>query len=519
MRKIVLILVVLGLAATVVVGTLGRRDATVSPLERLKARYPTRHVSPIDHSKLAALQRTFASPREVTAACLACHTGRGVEVMASSHWNWTRREYVAGRGIREIGKKNILNNFCIGVSSNLEGCDSCHAGYGMVDASFDFTDPTNIDCLACHDNSNTYSKTRGGMPAATVNLQQVAQHVGRPQRTNCGTCHFFGGGGNNVKHGDLEQALFDGNRQLDVHMASEGANMQCVDCHVAENHNMLGKSYTVSSMNRNRVACEQCHSASPHDDNVLNEHTLKVACQTCHIPTYARANATKMTWDWSTAGRLRDGKPFEEHDAAGNLVYASIKGTFTWQTNVVPEYAWFNGTASHYLLGDAIDPAKPVPINTLYGSYDDRQSKIVPVKIHRANQIYDQKTRQLIQPKLFAREPGEGGFWKDFNWQRSAEEGMRSVGLPYSGSYAFVRTDVSLPLNHMVAPKAQAVGCQQCHTRQRSRLAGLRDFYLPGRDRSGLVDTFGGVALLLVFGGVLVHGSARIVARRKRGRR
>lgn len=64
--------------------------------------------------------------------------------------------------------------------------------------------------------------------------------------------------------------------------------MQCTACHTAEKHQMLGKSYSVSSMNRDRVACESCHGALPHDTDVLNNHTLKVACQSCHIPIYAK---------------------------------------------------------------------------------------------------------------------------------------------------------------------------------------------------------------------------------------
>ncbi len=519
MRKTILVLLLLGLAATVMVGTFRRQAASVSPLNRLKATRAARHVPAADHSKLVALKRTFNSPREVTETCLSCHTERGGEVMASSHWNWKRREYVPGRGIRAIGKANVLNNFCIGVSSNLEGCDSCHAGYGYVDKAFDFSDPGNIDCLACHDNSGTYAKGRAGLPKPGVDLTQVAQHVGRPQRTNCGTCHFFGGGGNNVKHGDLEQAQFDPGRDVDVHMASDGPDMSCVDCHEATNHRMLGKSYSVSSMNRDRVACEKCHGDNPHEMSVLNEHTLKVACQTCHVPSYAKAAATKMTWDWSTAGTLKDGQPYEEHDANGNITYASIKGTFTWATNVTPEYRWFNGTASHYLLGEQIDPARPVAINTLYGSYADRAAKITPVKVHRAVQLYDPGTRVLIQPKLWAPAQGEGGFWKDFDWQASAAAGMKEVGLPYSGQYAFTKTEMTLPLNHMVAPKEHSLSCAQCHQREGSRLAGLTDFYLPGRDRHPWVDRLGTALLALVGVGIAVHGTARVVVRKRRGAR
>ena len=66
-----------------------------------------------------------------------------------------------------------------------------------------------------------------------------------------------------------------------------------------------------------------------------------------------------MAWDWSTAGQLRDGKPYEEDDGQGNHTYMSIKGSFTWAKNVTPEYIWFNGTAAHYLLGETVRPVAP----------------------------------------------------------------------------------------------------------------------------------------------------------------
>ena len=65
--------------------------------------------------------------------------------------------------------------------------------------------------------------------------------------------------------------------------------------------------------------------------------------------------------------------------------------------NLKPDYIWFNGTASHYLVGDTFDPSKPLQLNELYGSYDDPDAKIYPVKIHRANQIYDARL-QLSHP-------------------------------------------------------------------------------------------------------------------------
>jgi len=519
MRLIPLILVGIAVFAILVAGSLVRTGAGPEPVRVLKARYAEKRAPKVDHSKLSALQGEFTSAQQVTETCISCHNKRHEEVMQSPHWTWSRDEYLPDRGVRSVGKNNVLNNFCIGVTSNLEGCDQCHAGYGYVDASFDFSDPTNIDCLMCHDNSGSYSKTNGGIPPASVDLTSVAQQVGRPQRSNCGYCHFAGGGGNNVKHGDLEEALISTDRQVDVHMGTDGADLECVACHTATAHKIQGKLYTVSSMNFGRLLCEQCHGATPHSEEILNEHTVKVACQTCHIPEYAKVNATKMAWDWSTAGRLRDGQPFEEEDDDGNLTYASIKGTFTWAKNVKPDYVWFNGTADHYLLGDTVPSERPVELNTLYGSYEDPDAKIIPVKIHSGRQGYDPVNGTLIQPKLYANREGEGGFWKDFDWERSAEEGMKAAGLPYSGREEFIDTVMYWPVNHMVAPKENSVGCEECHTRENSRLAGLTGFYMPGRDRSGPIDFLGMMAVAGVFAGVIVHATARAAFRKKRGSR
>jgi hypothetical protein len=269
-------------------------------------------------------------------------------------------------------------------------------------------------------------------------------------------------------------------------------------------------------MNRNRSSCEQCHTEVPHDEDLINEHTVKVACQTCHIPAYGRANATKMAWDWSTAGRLRDGQPYEEKDTAGNIVYTSLKGTFTSATDVTPDYIWFNGTASHYLLGDVAGLDGPIRMNTLHGSAADPEAKIIPVKIHRSRQIYDPVNRTLIQPKTYGSAQGQGAYWQEFQWDRAARAGMKAVGLPYSGRYSFAETEMTWPVNHMVAPKEQTVGCSQCHTRESSRLAGLSGFYLPGRDRNDLVDLLGGGAILAALAGVLLHGTGRVVASRRR---
>jgi hypothetical protein len=79
-----------------------------------------------------------------------------------------------------------------------------------------------------------------------------------------------------------------------------------------------------------------------------------------------------MSWKWSKAGKLKDGKPFHEEDTYGNHTYLSTKGEFTWGKDIIPDYIWFNGTADHYILGDTITSI-PVQMNTLNGSHDDEQ--------------------------------------------------------------------------------------------------------------------------------------------------
>jgi octaheme c-type cytochrome (tetrathionate reductase family) len=506
----IIALVVLGL---LIINIFNREDEYYNlKLEKLKKDYAIKPVSSIDHSKLPALQREFSTPQEVTEVCISCHTERHKEVMNSAHWNWERVAYIEGRGIAAAGKKNVLNNFCLGAQSNEMACAACHIGFGMTNDHFDFENAINVDCMVCHDNSEEYRKgsSMAGYPDRNVNLTKVAQSVGNPERINCGSCHFFSGGGNNVKHGDLEAAQLACDRDVDVHMAVNGMNMSCVACHTAENHQITGRLYSVSSSNTNRATCEQCHTTTPHFDDMLNRHNAKVSCQACHIPVYAKVNPTKMSWNWSEAGKLRDGEPYKEFNSDSTEEYQSIKGSFTWARNVVPDYIWFNGTADHYLLGDTIKSV-PVQMNTLYGSHADKDSKIMPVKIHTGDQIYDTKYTTLIQPKVFAFNKGDSAYWKDFDWELASIAGMKRVGLPFSGEYDFVETVMYWPINHMVSPKEQAVGCAECHTRENGRLASLTGFYLPGRDHDKTLDTLG---VILFFGALLavtLHGAFRVV--------
>ena len=516
MKKTIGLVLILLMPVLAVIFAVDSAKPPQDKLEKLKEKMAKKHIKSVDHSKFPQLQKKFARPQDVTLECIACHTERHKEIMQTPHWRWLSDEYVEGKGIVSIGKRNIINNHCIAIGGSEGSCNRCHIGYGYGDKNFDFTKAENVDCLACHDNSGVYQKEKeaAGMPKASVDLSMAAQHVGKPMMENCGYCHFNGGGGNNAKHGDLEEALYETTRMVDVHMGKDGANMECVDCHTAENHKMEGKLYTVSSMNKDRMSCEKCHTEAPHEDDMLNEHTLKVACQTCHIPEYAKVNATKTHWDWSKAGKMRNGEPYTEHDKDGNETYLSIKGEIKWEKNLKPEYQWFNGTASHYMQGDTAS-VFPIVLNPFHGDYSDINAKITPVKVMRSKQPYDPVLKKVLTPKLWDAEKGKGAYWKDFNWDIAIAKGMEYQGQPWSGKYSFANTESNWILNHMVAPKEQSVKCEECHTRSNSRLEAIKDVYIPGRDYSSLVDTMGVIFMGLTFAGVASHGAIRIISRKR----
>ncbi|MBX3065986.1 MAG: tetrathionate reductase family octaheme c-type cytochrome [Anaerolineae bacterium] len=393
----------------------------------------------------------FTTGQQVTQKCLECHADAASQVIHTTHWTWESAPVVNAVSGEEvtIGKKNTLNNFCIGIQSNWSGCTKCHAGYGWQDATFDFTNTANVDCLVCHDQTGTYLKGTAGNVADGVDLLAVAQSVGTPTRANCGGCHFNGGGGNGVKHGDLDSSLYFPSATVDVHMGE--FNMQCVDCHKTEDHLIKGRAMSVSFDNTNQVACTDCHDkATTHTDTRITSHLDTVACQTCHIPTFAKQDPTKVEWDWSQAGQ---DLPEDPHS------YLKIKGSFVYDTDIVPTYTWFNGTSRHYLIGDPMDPNQTTVMSQPLGNINDDKSLIFPFKLHYAKQPYDTLYNYLLQPKTV----GEGGYWTTFDWNSSLEAGSEAAGIAYSGKYGFAPTLMYWPITHMVAPKTQALQCTDCH--------------------------------------------------------
>jgi octaheme c-type cytochrome (tetrathionate reductase family) len=478
-----------------------------------------------DHSKHEILQQDFKSGEEITASCISCHSEAEKQFHKTIHWTWLADP---SEKQNEYGKAgNSLNNFCISTNKTADaGCLSCHPGWGN-------TKQTSVNCLVCHSaksmnfdeavtdikgflkEGDAESKQMAG--EIQTELRAAAQEIIRPARKNCGACHFYGGGGDGVKHGDLDTSLAQPSKTLDVHMGVDGQNFDCTRCHTTALHNIDGRVYTrpatterkslVEDDLTTKITCESCHTATPHPmGSKMNDHTDKVACQSCHISEFARVNPTKMSWDWSQAGQLKDGKKFKTKDEFGKFDYMSIKGRMKWAKNVKPEYFWYNGSIKSVTAKDKIDPSGVVKVSWPEGSRQDVNSRIYPFKVHHGKQPYDKVNQTLLMPLL----SGKQGYWNTLDWNSALSVGQAAMDLPYSGEFDFVATTYVFPITHMVAPRDQSLACTECHSQTDSRLANLKGFYMPGRDGSKIIHYAGwGVVCASLFG-VLIHALGRI---------
>jgi hypothetical protein len=167
---------------------------------------PTKLNTTADHSKFKELQREFGSGSEVTKACLTCHTEAALQIHRTKHWTW---ELLNPATQQRLGKKNVINNYCLSAGTNLGSCATCHVGYGWTDASFDFKSQENVDCLICHDTSGNYKKLpNGGLPPVkdtesppgsgkivkAIDLAKIAQKVGKTSRDTAAPATFSAAG-------------------------------------------------------------------------------------------------------------------------------------------------------------------------------------------------------------------------------------------------------------------------------------------------------------------------------------
>ena len=223
----------------------------------------------------------------------------------------------------------------------------------------------------------------GGPMALTT--EQAAKTVHATTRRSCLNCHAGAAGANGAKRGDLSTSnIASTDLTLDRHMSTSGSNMTCSDCHNVDDtptvnddgrpttHRVRGRGLDLRANDHaTRFTCDNagCHNAATVHNSVVNSglvskerltrHTNKVACQTCHIPRYAKGVATEVARDWQ--------EPHVTQTACngrGGWLPNEIKSsTATPPVPLTPSYQWFDGTSQVYYLTEPLTntPLKPLP--------------------------------------------------------------------------------------------------------------------------------------------------------------
>lgn len=385
--------------------------------------------------------------------CLDCHAKEANEVHGSLHYQWQGDAPDMVNGPSPQGKlTNSVNSYCINILGNWQGCGACHIGKGAKpEAVASQAQLENIDCLKCH--------SKGGV---------------LPTRVDCLKCHAKAGGGDAVKRGDL--ALAQGNtsdRVYDVHMATTGANLNCQSCHITQAHRIAGKGSDLRATDLAvQMSCTDCHAAkatsSGHSSADIGRHVGRVACQTCHIPIYAKDAADTLATEATETHRT-----WVKSDAVAAPFHpSSVKAN-----NLVPKYRFWNGKSNNYLLGDLskVDPATGrIPTSRPVGGVNDAQSKLYPFKYKTAEQPMIASTKQLIALDTSV-------YFATADPVAATRKGLVNMGFSADEPYSWVVTDTFQLLNHQVSPQSSVLGCNDCHgSTTRINLKGELGYGLKG---------------------------------------
>lgn len=386
----------------------------------------------------------FIEAYEGPATCAACHGDVADDVAHSVHFTWEGKldhySPVAGT-VARINWLSILNEQLEIVG----GCGRCHIGDGTMPASgaASLQDKAGIDCLICH--SPVYDTSLrfpvqgedGQWQMTQDRTLLAARQAQRPTDANCLLCHQNVGVGSMTQLGRevLPAADTHGEAGLaDVHV---NAGMTCVDCHASDDHRMLGFGPNIWSRDLpdQRLLCDTCHTAAPHDDPLLNQH-VRLDCRTCHVT----ATGGLVARDWTAE---------PEYDPVTEL-YSPI-GDQRPANSVAPVYGWYNGAP--------YQPGQPWP-----GSRSDTTARLQPFKEFTALAPADASSGQPIPLKL---DP----FYMAGDLEQAIAQGVDESGMDYSGSWQPQESVALLQLSHGVVDGSGALNCQDCH-----RPDGVMDF-------------------------------------------
>ncbi|MDR9501042.1 MAG: cytochrome c3 family protein [Desulfurivibrionaceae bacterium] len=482
---------------------------------------PVPDPDPNPHSGITG---TFATPADVTAKCLECHAAEGFEAVNSLHGMKPTPAPSVLNTSGDSQKLSEINTFCSYPDPGMAGaaCLGCHPTLGK----YENLTAADIDCLRCHNDAyqsmypgdpdpanhdnivdwqgtaKTYVPADrddvtgefyvtfnwDAMPGLTA--EDLIQGVHLPTTSTCLSCHAKAGGGDWTKRGDIGLSSANPTHDEDVHLASVasgGAGLQCADCHTPVTHQIPGRGIDLRPEEGGPVkACIECHAGkdAPGGHEAAGRHTARVACQSCHIPAFAKGGATEMWRDWKTPHwnpALCGGQGAwagEEHKVA----------------DVAPDHVFFDGTSYVYGLDQTLSQVDPisgfVTVADANGHVNDAVgvSKLVPVKRHQSNMAVMSSgvdTGKVIPFDVVWQ-------FKTGLFDEAAERGKAYAG--YAGSHEWKWLEAEMAINHGVSPADNVAECTSCHhakgdfsVETESKLDKL-GYRLKDADKNGVVD-------------------------------
>ncbi|MAT39428.1 MAG: nitrite reductase [Ectothiorhodospiraceae bacterium] len=290
------------------------------------------------------------------------------------------------------------------VEMRSEGCGQCHIGGNYHPATEKMMPIGNIpssaeegvDCLICHSDNYDMNyrhamKDENGIRWNQDRTMRAAMTVGQPKNENCLNCHQHNMGGDAYAHNVAAKNLGYKNKRLlhpgakrgnpfsyesDVHYR---AGLVCLDCHEPEGHKIprgtKGTDLVGNDLPGKVVACENCHTSAPHTENpitrvILNGHTARIACETCHITHLEDNNVVLRDWVHPTW-----------HEEEG--IWTPTDILWSGQPGRGFTYLWFNGNGTFLANALGANPNK----NTNYNPLQVQLAQITdPIAIEQIRQ-------------------------------------------------------------------------------------------------------------------------------------